>query len=90
MNGDGTFGVEMSRIRGAVTALTRDLLTLEARGDHAGARRLIDQLGVIRPPAQAVLDKLSHVPVDIEPRFPAAMALARSRTGRYSNDHGDA
>jgi hypothetical protein len=32
---------------------------------------------VIRPPVKAALDNLSDVPVDIEPRFPAADELTR-------------
>ena len=36
---------------------------------------MLDTLGVIRPPTQAVLDRLKDVPVDIAPRFPTAEAL---------------
>jgi hypothetical protein len=73
--GDGTFSVDASRIRDAVTALTRDLMTLEARGDYAQAQALIARLGVLRPEVKRVLDRLTAVPVDIEPRFPTAEQL---------------
>jgi hypothetical protein len=73
--GDGTFSVDASRIRDAVTALTRDLMTLEAAGDYAQAQALIARLGVLRPEVKRVLDRLTAVPVDIEPRFPTAEQL---------------
>jgi hypothetical protein len=72
---DGTFSVDASRIRDAVTALTRDLMTLEAGGDYAQAQALIARLGVLRPEVKRVLDRLTAVPVDIEPRFPTAEQL---------------
>jgi len=36
---------------------------------------MIEKLVSIRPPVQAVLDKLKDVPVDIEPRFVTANQL---------------
>ena len=75
VNADGTFAVATGKIREAVTALTRDLLMIEAEGNYAGAKALLDTLGVVRPNTKAVFDKLTHVPVDIAPRFTAAAAL---------------
>ena len=49
--------------------LTRDIMTMQATGDYAGGKQMIEKLGVVRPPVQAMLDKLKDVPVDIEPRF---------------------
>ncbi len=66
---DGTFSVDPSRITENVAGLTRDIMTMQAVGDYQAARTLIDTLGVVRPPVQAVLDRLADVPVDIEPRF---------------------
>ncbi len=66
---DGTFAVVPSKIRGAIEALTREIMTLEARGDYEQARTLIDTLGVVRPSVQVVIDRLASVPVDIAPRF---------------------
>ena len=50
-------------------------MTIQAAGDYAKAKALGDRLGVLRPQVQALLDKLTDVPVDIEPRFTAAEAL---------------
>jgi hypothetical protein len=74
---DGTFSVDSSRLRDAVEALARDILTLQAEGDRARARGLIDRLGTMPPEAQHVLDRLTDVPVDIEPRFVTAEALGQ-------------
>ena len=53
---------------------------MQAVGDYAAAKQMIDKLVSIRPPVQAVLDKLKDVPVDIEPRFVTAeQLLAESR-----------
>ena len=52
-------------------------MTLQATGDYAAAKQMIEELGVIRPPVQAVLDRLEHVPVDIAPRFVTAEELLR-------------
>ena len=77
VSADGTFAVDTAKVRDGVTALTRDLLTLEAEGSYAKARQMIDTLGVIRPSTKALLDKLTDVPVDIEPRFTTAEQLLR-------------
>lgn len=73
---DGTFAVDAARMREAVAALTRELMTLQARGDRARARQLLDTLGVVRPEVKRVLDRLASVPVDIAPRFVTARELA--------------
>jgi hypothetical protein len=69
---DGTFEVDFAKIKGAVRDLDHDLLTLEATGDYAGAKRMLDELGVIRPNMQKALDSLTAIPVDIEPVFVTA------------------
>jgi len=73
---DGTFSVDMSKVRDAVRDLDHDLLTLEAEGNYAGAKKMLDELGVIRPPVKRVLTKLDSIPTDIEPVFVTADQLA--------------
>ncbi|HXA64097.1 MAG TPA: hypothetical protein VNV82_03035 [Bryobacteraceae bacterium] len=75
---DGTFEVDFAKIKGAVRDLDHDLLTLEATGDYAGAKRMLDELGVIRPNMQKALDSLTAIPVDIEPIFVTANQLTSS------------
>ena len=74
---NGTFAVSEPRIKQNVSDLTRDLMTMQAKGDYAAAKQMMDTLGVIRPPVQAILDKLKNVPVDIEPKFVTAEALGK-------------
>ncbi|MDA1094928.1 MAG: hypothetical protein O3A25_16880 [Acidobacteria bacterium] len=74
---DGRFAVDHSRIRDAVTALTAELMTLQARGDVEAAERILDTRGVVRPEVQRVLDRLGSVPTDIQPRYVTAVQLAR-------------
>ena len=77
VNADGTFSVDLRRAKKAVESLSRDLLVLQATGDYAGAKRLLERMVVVRPEVQAVLDRLAGVPVDIRPRFVTADALER-------------
>jgi hypothetical protein len=66
---DGTFSVDAPRIKQNVIDLTRDIMTMQATGDYAAARTLIEKMGVVRPEVQKVFDRLKDVPVDIAPRF---------------------
>jgi hypothetical protein len=74
---DGTFTVDESKIADAATALTREIMTLQAEGSYEKAKGLIDRLGVLRPDVQKLLDRLVDVPVDIEPKFTTAAELTK-------------
>lgn len=74
---DGTFSVNASKVKDAVTALTRDIMTLEAEGNYAKATDLIKRMAVVRPEVKKVLGRLTTVPVDIEPRFVTAAQLVK-------------
>ena len=78
VNADGTFAVDPAKMRDGVTALTRDIMTLQAEGSYARARAMIDTLGVIRPETRRLLDRLTDLPVDIAPRFTTAEQLLRA------------
>jgi hypothetical protein len=73
---DGTFTVDNAKIGDAVTSLTKDIMTLQAEGSYAKAKDLIDRLGIVRPEVKKVLDRLTGIPVDIEPRFTTAAQLS--------------
>jgi hypothetical protein len=79
---DGSFAVNPSAVKEGVAALTRDIMTIQAEGDYAKAKALGDRLGVVRPPVQKALDRLTAVPVDIEPRFTTAEQLVAEMNGR--------
>ena len=75
---DGTFAVNPERIKQNVLDLTRDLMTMQAMGDYAAAKQMMEKLAVVRPQTQTVMDRLKGVPVDIEPRFVTAEQLLSS------------
>jgi hypothetical protein len=75
---DGTFSVDATKIKDAVRALTAELMTIQATGDLARATELLRARAVIRPEVKRVLDRLSGVPVDIEPRYKTAEQLLAS------------
>src|SRR6266850_938417 len=68
----GKFSIDNAKIKEAVRKLTHDLLTLEAEGSYDKAKAILDKYSLIRPAMKSALDKLSDVPVDIEPIFPLA------------------
>jgi len=72
---DGTFTVDIARMRSAVRDLCRELLTIEAHGDYQSAKRLLESLAAIRAPMQKALDGLKSIPVDVEPVFVTANSL---------------
>ena len=75
---NGTFSVDMSRIKSAMAELDHDLLSIEAQGDYAAAKKLMHELGVIRPELREALDQLQGIPTDIEPMFVTAEELVPS------------
>jgi hypothetical protein len=77
---DGTYSVDMSKIRDAVRELDHDLLMLEAEGNYAGAKMMLDGLGIIRPSVKRALARLDSIPTDIEPVFVTADELAPAAT----------
>ncbi len=68
---DGTFAVDFTKVKGAVRDLVHELLDVEATGDYARAKKMLDELGVIRPAMARALDKLKDLPTDIEPIRPS-------------------
>jgi peptidase M49-like protein len=74
-NADGTFSVDLSKIKDAVAGLDHDLLTLEATGDYAGTKKLMSEMMLLRPEVQKALERLKSVPTDIEPVFVTAESL---------------
>jgi hypothetical protein len=72
---DGTFSVNQAKVVEGVTALTREIMTLEAEGNYSRAKDMLARLSVIRPEVRRALDRLVDVPVDIAPRFTTAAGL---------------
>jgi hypothetical protein len=72
---DGRFALVQEKFAPAIESLARELLTIEATGDKARAKALLDRLVVNRPETQRVLSRLGKVPVDIAPRYVTAEQL---------------
>jgi hypothetical protein len=72
----GTYEVNFEKVKSVVRDLDHDLLTLEATGDYAGAKKMLDELGVLRPEMAAALGRLKDIPTDIEPNFVTADKLS--------------
>ena len=64
---DGTFHVDLAKVKAGVRSLAQELLTIEATGDYAGAKKLLTDLATSRPVLQTALQKLKAIPVDINP-----------------------
>jgi hypothetical protein len=79
---DGRFSVDPAKAKVAVQGLTHEFMTIQAKGDYAAAKKMLDTLGVVRPEVQAVIDRLTSVPVDISPRFLSASGLESGSAAR--------
>jgi hypothetical protein len=66
---DGRFAVDFAKVKQGVTALSTEIMTIQATGDYARAKALMERLVVIRPAVKAMLERLGDVPVDIAPQF---------------------
>src|SRR5438105_4704834 len=87
-NPDGTFAVNVEKFKQGVRELDHDLLTIEAEGDYAGAKKLQDEPGVLRPVLRSALDNLQGIPTDIEPIFVTAdevVAPSKSQPDRKNH-----
>jgi hypothetical protein len=65
----GLFSADYDRLVRANRDLAREILTLQAEGSYAEATALLERYGAMRPEMQAVLDRLTAVPVDIRPQY---------------------
>jgi len=84
-HGDGTFSVDMTKVKDAVRDLDHDLLTIEAQGDYAAAKKMLDELGVVRPVLKRALAKLQDIPTDIELIFVTADEVAPTAQAVQAN-----
>jgi hypothetical protein len=78
-NADGTFGVDLEKLKTAVRDLDHDLLTAEAQGDYNAAKTMLSRYSMVRPEVQRALDRLKSLPTDIEPVFVTADAITKQK-----------
>lgn len=74
LHSDGTFSVDFTKVEGAVESLSREILTIQAKGDKDAAMSLLQSYAKKTQPLNIALEKLERiqVPVDITPIFDAA------------------
>ncbi|KAI3893203.1 hypothetical protein MKX03_007035 [Papaver bracteatum] len=68
---DGTYSVNFTEVEAAVESLSREILTIQAKGDKAAADLLLQKYGKMTDHLRAAMDKLEkiQVPVDRVPVF---------------------
>jgi hypothetical protein len=66
-NEDGTYSIDIEKMKKASTELTQLILKLQGDGDYEGAKNLVKKYGIIKPQLQKDLDRISAqgIPVDI-------------------------
>jgi hypothetical protein len=69
---NGRYKVDFDKFRDGVKSLATELLTIEATGDYNRANALLAKYGVESEEMKSVNAKLTDIPVDITPVFPAA------------------
>jgi hypothetical protein len=73
---DGRFTVDMDKVKTGVRDLASELLTIEATGDYARAKKMLNDLAVLRPTLGGALEGLKDIPTDIYPTHAAADRIA--------------
>jgi hypothetical protein len=71
----GKYRVDFDRMAEATRDLSRLLLTLQGDGDYEGARKLMDEKGVIGSQLQADLDRLTRAGIPVDIRFDQGAAV---------------
>lgn len=64
--------VNYEKVYDAVKDLAQELLMIQAEGNYEGAKKMIDNYGVNSESMKLLIDKLSDLPVDINPKFAIA------------------
>ncbi|HEV7517718.1 MAG TPA: Zn-dependent hydrolase [Thermoanaerobaculia bacterium] len=64
----GTYAIDLGKIPGALAALAKELLTIEATGDRARAESWFKKYEVMPATLKSDLEKGKDLPIDIDPR----------------------
>jgi hypothetical protein len=74
----GTFKVDQDKAPAAVAALTGEIMEIQARGDYASAKAMMERYSRLPAAVLAVLKRAQRLPVDIAPRHGTAQRLLQS------------
>ncbi|XP_020266797.1 nudix hydrolase 3 [Asparagus officinalis] len=77
LHSDETFSVDFTKVDGATESLSREILTIQAKGDKSAAKSLLQEYAKMSQPLCTALEKLERfqVPVDITPIFTGKLSL---------------
>jgi hypothetical protein len=64
------FRIDPARIDGAIRDLVGDIVRLQARGDYAGTKALMERWAELDPQANQVIQSMAAIPIDIRPIYP--------------------
>ncbi len=65
----GRFSIHIEVFEKAIADLVGEICLIQAAGDYEASVRFIEQYGGMVPSLSAALEKLSDIPVDVEPVF---------------------
>jgi hypothetical protein len=65
----GRYAVVLEKMPAAIAALAKELLEQEATGDRARSEAWFTKYAVLPPELQAALNKVSDIPVDVQPIY---------------------
>ncbi|MBI3450253.1 MAG: hypothetical protein HY049_15230 [Acidobacteria bacterium] len=68
----GRLSVDFAKFDEGIKGLVHDICMVQALGDYAGAKKLLDTYAKVPPDLQAALDRLKGIPVDIRPIYVGA------------------
>ncbi|QSX41373.1 dipeptidyl-peptidase 3 family protein [Shewanella cyperi] len=71
LQADGLYRIDFAKQEQAITDLVHDIVVVQGDGDYAAAKAFLDKYGKIDAGVHAVNERVSQVPVDIQPLYPA-------------------
>jgi len=73
----GRYSVDFGKFTTALTALVKEILEIQGRGDYARSKAFNEKYGKVDPVLRDHLRQLQAIPVDIKPEFGTLRELAR-------------
>ena len=67
------FRVDETKIDRAIRSLVGDIVRLQGNGDYNGTKAFLDKWGVLDAEASQVIGTMTHIPVDIRPKYPSSI-----------------
>ncbi|MBB4659502.1 dipeptidyl-peptidase 3 family protein [Parvularcula dongshanensis] len=71
--GTGLYRIDFERLETAIRDLTAQVVTIQGDGDYEGARAFLEGGSSLDAEAQAAIERMTDIPVDIQPVYPEAI-----------------